>query len=105
MNKINTFLLLGGMAVATTCASFSVYAKPPVVVAAASSEMRSLQDINQADNKALLKVAGIGKRKAQAIIAYRKEQGSIQSLSELSKIKGMTPAIIKRMKSHFTVIA
>ena len=47
-------------------------------------------DINTADAATLVKtLKGIGPAKAEAIVAYRKENGPFQSVMELTRVKGI----------------
>ena len=47
-------------------------------------------DINTADAKAIARIMkGVGLKKAEAIVAYRKKNGKFKSIDELSKVKGI----------------
>jgi competence protein ComEA len=47
-------------------------------------------DINSADAKTLSKsLKGVGPRKAEAIVAYRKEKGPFKTYKDLAKVKGI----------------
>lgn len=57
-------------------------------------------DINTADVQSLSKnVKGIGKAKAQAIIAYREKHGKFQMVNDLVKVKGIGPKLIEKNKA------
>lgn len=47
-------------------------------------------DINHADVKTLMRLKGVGKRRAESIVAYRRKQGPFRTVSELSKVKGIS---------------
>jgi competence ComEA-like helix-hairpin-helix protein len=51
-------------------------------------------NINNADKKTLMKLVGIGAKKADAIILYRRQQGCFNDLQELLKVKGFTKKIL-----------
>ncbi len=67
-------------------ASFSVFAGPV--------------NINQADAKTIAKsLNGIGLKKAQAIVQYRKDKGTFSQLSDMIKVKGIGKKIINKNKA------
>lgn len=111
MKSITQCLILGSFAVGLGVASQTVYANIDVIKSSidadaqqkVETELTSLKDINQADEKSLKKVGGIGKQKAQSIVEYRKKHGPFHSLSELKKVKGVSPKIIKRLEKYFKV--
>jgi competence ComEA-like helix-hairpin-helix protein len=51
-------------------------------------------NINTADKRTLMKLGGIGAKKADAIILYRRQQGYFNNLQELLKVKGFTKKIL-----------
>jgi competence protein ComEA len=52
--------------------------------------------INQADAETLSRALnGIGPKKAEAIIQYRKEHGDFKSLKELEDVKGIGPKTVQ----------
>lgn len=54
-------------------------------------------NINTADKDALMSVInGVGDRKAEAIISYRKENGPFKSIDELTNIKGIGQAMVDK---------
>lgn len=56
-------------------------------------------NINKADAKTLAKnINGVGPVKAQAIVAYRRKNGSFKSIHDLTKIKGIGEKLIARNK-------
>jgi len=55
----------------------------PVKIAA------DLININTADKDSLMSIKGIGDKRAQTIITYRKENGPFKSIKELTEIKGI----------------
>ena len=65
----------------------------------------SLQvNINKADVKTLQKrLMGIGKRKAEAIVAYRDQYGRFFSAEELTAVKGIGDSLVKRNEGRIIV--
>ena len=63
-------------------------------------------DLNQtSDASAIAKaVKGIGKSRAVAIIAYRKQHGKFASLEDLSKVRGISPRYIKQNREHLLAV-
>ncbi len=54
-------------------------------------------NINTADKETLMSVIkGVGDKKAEAIIAYREENGSFKSIDELTNVKGIGQAMIDK---------
>ena len=61
-------------------------------------------DINKADARELSeRLKGIGEKKAQAIVSYRKEHGAFRSLHDLEKVKGIGPVLLKKNR-HLIVL-
>ncbi|WP_409423603.1 MULTISPECIES: ComEA family DNA-binding protein [unclassified Pseudoalteromonas] len=63
-----------------------------------SEQMQSaMVNINSADLKQLIKLPGVGKKKAQAIIDYRNANGDFASLEELAKVKGVGKKMLAKL--------
>jgi competence ComEA-like helix-hairpin-helix protein len=61
-------------------------------------------NINTADANALAtELKGVGAKKAEAIVQYRKEHGPFKSVDELLKVKGVGPALLEKNKSNISV--
>lgn len=56
--------------------------------------------LNQADEKTLTTLPGIGPAMAANIIAYRQEHGSFGAIEELQQVKGIGPAKFARLKDQ-----
>jgi competence protein ComEA len=57
-------------------------------------------DINTASQEEFVKIKGIGEKKAERIIAYRKEHGKFSSIDELKNVKGIGNKIVNIIKSQ-----
>jgi competence protein ComEA len=61
-------------------------------------------DINTADAKAISKVMkGVGIKKAEDIVAYRKKHGDFKSVDDLVKVKGIGKKTISKNRKHIMV--
>ena len=60
-------------------------------------------NLNTADQIALETIPGIGPVTAQAIIAYRTEIGSFESIDQLLDVSGIGPATLESMRPYVTV--
>ncbi|MBI6618886.1 helix-hairpin-helix domain-containing protein [Pseudomonas corrugata] len=96
-----------------TSASIAVIAAPavkPGTMAAPQSVEQSVQaqsakvDLNGADAATLQReLSGIGKGKADAIVAYRESNGPFSSVDELLEVKGIGKAILDRNRDKLEV--
>lgn len=60
-------------------------------------------NINTVDAKTLAAAAkGIGQKKAEAVVRYRKAHGPFSSLDDLAKVKGIGPRLIQENRSNLT---
>jgi competence protein ComEA len=57
-------------------------------------------DINSASAEEFEKIKGIGKKKAEKIIAYRDEHGKFSNVDEIQNVKGIGKKIIDIIKSE-----
>ena len=68
-----------------------------------SEQMQSaVVNINTADLKQLIKLPGVGKKKAQAIIDYRETNGDFSSLEDLAKVKGVGKKMLAKLDGKVT---
>ena len=90
-----TAVLLSLCAVALPIhADTSTKEKPPIVKSSAASHKIN---INKADINILVgSVKGIGRKRAQAIIAYREEHKGFKSLDELADVKGFGQGFLNK---------
>ena len=57
-------------------------------------------NINTANVKTLMQLHGIGAKKAADIVAYRSKHGQFASVDGLTKVHGIGPAFMKKLKSN-----
>lgn len=105
----HTFLASLLMALATTF-SLSAVAAPPSAAMELSATAVSAPhamaplDLNTADAATLQReLKGIGKTKAEAIVAYREANGKFTSVDELLEIKGIGKALLERNRDKVMV--
>lgn len=105
-NTVLSYLLLPLFA----SASFSVSAAPvsesvthPASIVATHQPTTQL-DLNTADALTLQStLTGIGKTKAEAIVAYRTEHGAFASVDELLEVNGIGKALLDRNRKKLIV--
>ncbi|SBT08231.1 Competence protein ComEA helix-hairpin-helix repeat protein [Candidatus Accumulibacter aalborgensis] len=60
-------------------------------------------NVNTANEKELQMLTGIGPAKAKAIIDYRTKNGGFKAVDDLTKVPGIGPAVLGKMKSDVTL--
>ena len=68
-----------------------------------SAAVLAAVDINLANQEELQQLKGIGAKKAADIIAYREANGRFESVDDLTKVKGIGKATLKKLRSEITV--
>lgn len=108
-NTVLSYLLLPLFAALplTLHAAQTTVSQPVVATATQSTEPQtktSRIDLNNADALTLQQnLNGIGKAKADAIVAYREANGPFDSVDELLEIKGIGSALLERNREKLTV--
>jgi competence protein ComEA len=60
-------------------------------------------NINTATKEELTSLKGVGEKRAQEIIDYRKKNGDFKSVDDLEKVPGIGPGIMKQIRSEVSV--
>ena len=60
-------------------------------------------NINTADKEVLMSIKGIGEKRAEAIIAYRNENGSFSSIEQLADVKGVGLTVVDKNRETLVV--
>jgi len=90
-------------AIAAPAAKPEVVAAPQVVEQPVTTQSAKV-DLNGADAATLQReLSGIGKGKAEAIVAYRESNGPFSSVEELLEVKGIGKAILDRNRDKLEV--
>lgn len=71
--------------------------------AASTGNADGLVNINTADESELSAIDGIGAGKAAAIVKYRQENGSFQSIQDIMKVSGIKEGTYEKIKDKITV--
>ena len=66
------------------------------------SSLFGVVDINNAKTKELTSLKGIGKKKARAIIRYRK-QHCFRSVDEIVNVKGIGPKFLEKNRANMKI--
>ncbi len=100
------FALLSSASIAVIAAPVT---DPQAVTAPLASQVAPFRevakvDLNTADAATLQReLAGIGKAKAEAIVAYRESNGAFASVEELLEVKGIGKAILDKNRNKVEV--
>ncbi|MDP5036096.1 MAG: helix-hairpin-helix domain-containing protein [Alishewanella sp.] len=70
------------------------------VTKATASQATTKLRLNQASVEQLVAVPGLGKVKAEAIVAHINENGAISNEADLTKVKGIGPKLAARVAQY-----
>jgi comEA protein len=101
-------VLLAGMAQYSNQVHASVIKNTPsysgnLVSLMAMTAETSTVNINSANAEQLSSLPGIGLKKAEAIVAYRKLNGEFESVEEIVNVKGIGPKMLAKLDGLITV--
>ena len=68
-----------------------------------SSTNGDVININTANKEQLMKISGVGKTKAEAIISYREKNGDFKKKEDITKVKGIGKATFEKIKDKIEV--
>ena len=74
-----------------------------IMCVALAGTAAAVVNINTATKEELTTIKGIGDKRAQEIIDYRKKNGDFKSVDELEKVPGIGPGTMKQIRSQVTV--
>jgi len=60
-------------------------------------------DVNNAGEKELVKLSGVGAKKAKDIISYRDTNGCFKSIDDLVKVKGIGAKTVEKNRENLTL--
>ncbi len=64
----------------------------------AKEHIKQLVDLNSADVEELVRLKILGKKKAQALVDYRDENGPFESWEDLENVEGFSESLIEELK-------
>ena len=68
-----------------------------------SSSNTDVININIANKEQLMKISGVGKTKAEAIISYREKNGDFKKKEDITKVRGIGKATFEKIKDKIEV--
>ena len=68
-----------------------------------SSSNTDVININTANLEQLMKISGVGKNKAEAIISYREKNGDFKKKEDITKVRGIGKATFEKIKDKIEV--
>lgn len=75
----------------------------PATVASAQQNESSKLNINTATAEQFMELKGIGKKKADAIIAWRTQHGKFSSIEQMSEVIGISEKFVTEHKAELTI--
>jgi competence protein ComEA len=108
--KLNSIKLTFNRLFTLTFSAFALMALSalPITSSFTTSEVfaekpaSKLIDINSASAEELTALKGVGKKRAQLIVADREANGPFSSIDDLTRIKGIGPKTIEKNKALIT---
>jgi len=104
MKQLHTILIAGLL---SACAfSSNLNAAAIDTVAATTPVGQTISDkvnINTAGIEALMTLPGVGKSKAEAIVAYRTKNGDFQRVADITLVKGIGDKLLKKFSGQVSV--
>ncbi len=66
-------------------------------------QVPALIDINRATAKEFERLPGIGPQIAGRIVAYREQNGAFKRIEDITKVRGIGPKTLERLRPHLTM--
>lgn len=79
------------------------YTTPRTEQEAQQAELAAPINLNTADAETLMRLPGIGEKRAAAIVAYREEHGPFASPDELVEISGISQRMVDQWAGRITL--
>lgn len=76
----------------------ALFSSIPILLVTATFAWAESININQADVATLDQLDGIGAKKAESIVSYRKEHGDFKRLEDLKEVPGIGEKLFDRLK-------
>ena len=94
MKNILSAFVISLLAFSATSYAATAAAKP------ATNPQQDAVNINTADAQGLTKLKGIGPKKAEAIVAWRKANGNFKTIDQLADVKGIGAKTVEANRAH-----
>ena len=79
------------------------HGEKPKQISDSSSSNTDVININTANKEQLMKISGVGKTKAEAIISYREKNGDFKKKEDITKVRGIGKATFDKIKDKIEV--
>jgi len=99
--SVISFLILSLGAASSSIAAEAPSANP--VNKAAAVAPKGLININTANVEELTELKGVGPKKAEAIVAWRKENGNFKNVDDLLEVKGIGEATLEANRDIISI--
>ena len=107
MKNLFSALVIASLAFSSSVFAADAPAKPATVAAAPSAKPANPQsdvvNINTADAQTLTKLKGVGMKKAEAIVAWRKANGNFKTIDQLADVKGIGPKTVEANRPQIRI--
>ena len=77
--------------------------KPKQISDSSSSSNTDVININTANKEQLMKISGVGKTKAEAIISHREKNGDFKKKEDITKVHGIGKSTFEKIKDKIEV--
>ena len=85
-------------------ARLAMFALLALAVAVGARAEEERVDVNTADAETIARVLiGVGQTKAEAIVAYREENGRFEDVEDLALVRGIGEATVKRNEARISL--
>jgi len=78
-------------------------AATPAATKPAPAASQEVVNINTADAQSLTKLKGIGPKKAEAIVAFRKANGAFKTVDQLADVKGIGAKTLEANRKNIRI--
>lgn len=99
--KFIRILLLSSLVLGSL--SYQALAAPEKSKIQQSQKQMKRVNLNTASLKQLVSLPGVGKKKAAAIIEYRKNNGKFKQIEDVIKVKGIGQKMLDKFKNQLTL--
>lgn len=103
MKNISSIVFAALLVLSSSVFAVSDTPVKPISSPANAATTQEAVNINTADAQTLTKLKGIGPKKAEAIIAWRKANGGFKTIDQFTDVKGIGTATLEANRKHIRV--